>query len=140
MDRDGAEKRISELERQLAEARGGGAYPLPPLSGSLNALQVRNVAFSAPPRGQRGYNQAEVDAFLHRVEAALRIPAEDTLSAEQVRSVTFSKASIGQRGYNKDEVDAFVDLVEQQMAPRPATQLRGNPLRSTARPSGAAED
>jgi len=65
MDPDNAEKRIAELERQLAEARAARPDWLTP-------ERVRNVAFSKPPLGTRGYNEYEVDAFLDRVEEQLR--------------------------------------------------------------------
>ncbi len=73
MDGADPEKRIAELERQLAEARaaGDGAN-----RGSLAPDQVRNVAFSKPRLGRRGYSEVEVDAFLDRVEAALAGPKE----------------------------------------------------------------
>jgi DivIVA domain-containing protein len=82
----------------------------------MDPEQVHNVAFNKPPIGKRGYNEDEVDAFLDRVEAALRDPARGVLTVEQVRSVAFSKPPIGKRGYNEDEVDAFLDLVAQQIA------------------------
>jgi DivIVA domain-containing protein len=115
MDQDDPEKRIAELERQLAEARSAGNPP----GGWLTPEQVRNVTFSRPPRGKRGYNEGEVDDFLDLVEAALRDPTGRTLTPEQVRSVTFSKPRIGQRGYNEDDVDAFLDAVAQQIGRSP---------------------
>ncbi|MCV7340830.1 DivIVA domain-containing protein [Mycobacterium haemophilum DSM 44634] len=33
---------------------------------------VRNAAFSDPPRGERGYNRDEVDAFLNLLEEEIR--------------------------------------------------------------------
>jgi DivIVA domain-containing protein len=125
VDQDDPEKRIAELERQLAElerqlaearaAGDPGANQGLTTGGRLTPEQVRNVAFSKPPTGKRGYNEDEVDAFLDRVEAALRDPTGRTLTAEHVRDVAFSKPPIGKRGYNEDEVDAFLDLVEEQM-------------------------
>jgi len=112
MDRDDPEKRIADLERQLAEARAAAASPM---GECLTPEQVRNVAFAKPPIGQRGYNEDEVDAFLERVETALRDPTGRTLTPEQVRNVAFAKPPIGKRGYNQDEVDAFLDRVEEQM-------------------------
>ncbi len=109
MDQDDPEKRIAELERQLAEPRAAGE------PGPLTPQQVHNVAFSKPPIGKRGYNEDEVDAFLDLVEAALRDPTGRTLTPEQVRNVAFSKPPVGKRGYNEDEVDAFLDVVEEQM-------------------------
>jgi DivIVA domain-containing protein len=79
MDQDDPEKRIAELERQLAEARaagdpgaGQGYESRSTLStgGWLTPEDVRNTAFSKPPIGKRGYNEVEVDAFLDRVKAA----------------------------------------------------------------------
>jgi DivIVA domain-containing protein len=124
MDQDDPEKRIAELERQLAEphaAREPGASQgyqsrSPSTTGrTLTAEQVRNVAFSKPPLGKRGYNEDEVDALLDLVEAALQDPTRRTLTSEQVRNVAFSKPPFGKRGYNEDEVDEFLGLVEEQL-------------------------
>ncbi len=120
MEHDDPEKRIADLERQLAESRvagdpGGFQQKASP---QLTPEQVRNVAFSKPPLGKRGYNEDEVDAFLDLVETALRDPTGPSLTPEQVRSVAFSKPPFGKRGYNEDEVDAFLDLVEEQLKSR----------------------
>jgi DivIVA domain-containing protein len=129
MDWDDPEKRIADLEHQLAEPRAPGdpgarqgyvgkAYRSGSSTGArLTPEQVRNVAFSKPRIGSRGYDEDEVDAFLDRVEAALRDPTGHTLTPEQVRSVAFSKPPFGKRGYNQGEVDAFLDRVEEQMNP-----------------------
>jgi DivIVA domain-containing protein len=85
---------------------------------ALTPEDVRNVTFSKPPIGKRGYDEDEVDAFLDLVEAALREPTERTLTPEQVRDVTFSKPPIGKRGYDEDEVDAFLDRVEEDVRRR----------------------
>ena len=37
----------------------------------LTPADVRNVAFSKPPIGKRGYNEDEVDQFLDLVETCL---------------------------------------------------------------------
>ncbi len=133
MDQDDPEKRIADLERQLAEPRAAGdpganrgfqqgTFPPPPTGRSalttgvcLTPEQVHNVAFAKPALGKRGYNEDEVDAFLDLVEAALRDPTGRTLTPEQVHNVAFAKPALGKRGYNEDEVDAFLDLVEEQM-------------------------
>jgi DivIVA domain-containing protein len=60
MDQDDPERRIAELERQLAEQKRG-----PELE--------RQQAFSDASRG-RGYHRDAVDAFVDRVEATLRDP------------------------------------------------------------------
>jgi DivIVA domain-containing protein len=119
MDFDDPERRIAELERQLAEARRAGNPP----GGGLTPQQVHDVAFNKPPIGMRGYNEDEVDKFLDLVEAALPDPTGRTLTAQQVREVLFSKPPIGKRGYSEDEVDAFLDLVAAQLqsgAPPPS--------------------
>jgi DivIVA domain-containing protein len=123
MEQDDAERRIAELERQLAEAVASGNPGQQPGLTTGNLLtpeQVRNTAFSRPPIGKRGYNEDEVDAFLDLVEAALRDPARRALSPEQVRNIAFSRPPIGKRGYNEDEVDAFLDVVEEQFKGQPA--------------------
>ncbi len=144
MDQGDPEKRIADLERQLAEPRGAGdpganrgsqqrgVFTPPPQAGSprptggsalttgeyLTSEQVRNVAFSKPPLGKRGYNEAEVDMFLDLVEAALRDPTARILTPERVRAIGFSKPRLGKRGYNEAEVDAFLDRVEAQVQSR----------------------
>ena len=67
MDEDDPEKRIAELERRHAESRAASTA-----HGGLTPADVRNVAFSKPPWGERGYNEDEVDALLDRVEAEIR--------------------------------------------------------------------
>jgi DivIVA domain-containing protein len=37
----------------------------------LRPVDIRNVAFGKPPIGRRGYDEAEVDAFLDQVESTL---------------------------------------------------------------------
>ena len=114
MEREDPERRVSDLESQLAEPQGatdaGGER--------LNADHVRNVAFARPPFGRRGYNEDEVDAFLAVIEAALRNPAESALTSERVRGVAFGKPRLGRRGYDEREVDAFLYLVEEHLKPR----------------------
>jgi DivIVA domain-containing protein len=128
VDQDDPEKRIAELERQLAElerqlaearaAGDPGANQGLTTGGRLTPEQVRNVAFSKPPTGKRGYNEDEVDAFLDRVEAALRDPTGRTLTAEQVHNKVFSQPPRGKRGYNEQEVDAFLAVIAEQLSYR----------------------
>jgi len=129
MDQDDPEKRIADLERQLAEPRAGGdrgenqgykSRSAFTTGGCLTPEDVHKMAFSKPPLGKRGYSEDEVDAFLDLVGAALRDPPGNTLTPEDVRDVAFSKPPLGGRGYNEDEVDAFLDIVEQQMKSRQA--------------------
>jgi len=44
----------------------------------LTPEDVRNVAFSKPPIGKRGYNEDEVDQFLDLLEGELRRRATGT--------------------------------------------------------------
>jgi DivIVA domain-containing protein len=80
----------------------------------LTATDVRTVSFGKPPRGRRGYQEAQVDRFLDRVEETLL--GRDDLTARDVREVKFSRPLIGRRGYDEDQVDAFLSRVEQQLA------------------------
>jgi DivIVA domain-containing protein len=120
MEPQNPEERIAELERQLAEQKRmaelkrqqAGPVKRPVVSPE----DVHNVAFSKPAIGQHGYNQHEVDAFLDRVEAALRDPtARAGVTPADIHNVAFPKPWGGQRGYNEGEVDAFLDRVEEQM-------------------------
>jgi DivIVA domain-containing protein len=76
MDEDDPEKRIAELERRLAQERDAVDPRANQASGTsggwLTSEQVRDVAFSKPRAGKRGYNEDEVDAFLNLVEEHLR--------------------------------------------------------------------
>jgi DivIVA domain-containing protein len=119
-DCDYPEKRIAEQEHQQA----AGQPPSRPVTGGpmstarseLTADVVHNVAFSTPPRGKRGYDVGEVEAFRWRLEEDLRNPqAVGGLTAAEVDSVAFSKAAMGKRGYDQHEVDAFLDRVVQQL-------------------------
>jgi DivIVA domain-containing protein len=125
VDWDDPENRIAELERQQADANAAAAQPPSrrvtggPIStarGELTADDVHNVAFSTPPRGKRGYDVGEVEAFRRRLEEHLRNPqAVGGLTAAEVDSVAFSKAAMGKRGYDQHEVDAFLDRVVQHL-------------------------
>jgi DivIVA domain-containing protein len=122
---DDPERDVADLERQLAESRAvGDPSSESTRQSALTAEQVAATAFSKPPIGRRGYNENDVDAFLDRVEAALRDPVGHPLTSQQVREVAFSAPPMGKRGYNQDEVDAFLDYVEANL---PAAQGRSGP-------------
>jgi DivIVA domain-containing protein len=87
----------------------------------LTAIDVRTVSFGKPPRGRRGYQEAQVDRFLDRVENTLL--GRDDLTARDVREVKFSRPLIGRRGYDEDQVDAFLSRVEQHLAGGPARRI-----------------
>jgi DivIVA domain-containing protein len=70
---------------------------------------VRDVTFSRALLSKNSYDEAEVDAFLDRIEVALR--GEDSLTADAVRTVSFTHPGVGRRGYTKDEVDEFLATV-----------------------------
>ncbi len=80
----------------------------------LTASDVRNIAFHRPPRGRRGYQESQVDAFLDRIEATLM--GQDNLTSKDIRDVKFSRPIIGRRGYDETEVDGFLGRVEQQLS------------------------
>jgi DivIVA domain-containing protein len=71
---------------------------------------VRNMVFSAPPVGKRGYNREDVDVLLKRI--AERLESRNQLSADDVRAAVFRKPPLFRRGYNQDEVDQFLDRVQ----------------------------
>ncbi|MDT5238912.1 MAG: hypothetical protein QOD97_1110, partial [Mycobacterium sp.] len=116
MDHDDPEKRISELERRLADPRAvgnPGDNQFPFTSG-----QVHNVAFSDASRG-RGYHRDEVDAFVDRVEAMLRDPTvRGGVYPADLDDVAFSKPPIGKLGYSEAEVDRFLDRVKADLSGR----------------------
>ncbi|MFB9906805.1 DivIVA domain-containing protein [Allokutzneria oryzae] len=74
---------------------------------TLTPEEIRSVVFAKPPRGERGYSDDDVDAFLDRVEATLR--GEDTLTPQEVLEVRFPPARWRRRGYDEDAVDDFLD-------------------------------
>ena len=72
----------------------------------MSPEDVREVTFSMALRSKNAYDESEVDAFLDRIEAALR--GDDSLTADDVREIAFSHPGVGRRGYTKDEVDEFL--------------------------------
>jgi DivIVA domain-containing protein len=101
----------------------------------LTPDDVRNATFRSRKRGKRGYDETEVDAFLDRVEAALR--GEDPLTAEQVLNVAFSPRRRGKRAYAEEEVDALLDAAAKTLLERARRRL---PTRSRARPEFSPPD
>ena len=98
----------------------------------VTIADVEAVAFGKPPFGRRGYDESEVDDFLHSVAAALSPrPGRGAVTAQQVHDVAFRKPRIGSRGYDEDEVDAFLDLVEAELrwraTPEGQRELHGDP-------------
>jgi DivIVA domain-containing protein len=83
-------------------------------SPKLTAADIRKIAFHRPPRGRRGYQESQVDAFLDRIEATLL--GQDNLTGKDIRDVKFSRPLIGRRGYDETEVDSFLGVVEKQLS------------------------
>jgi DivIVA domain-containing protein len=95
MDHDDPENRIAEL---------------------VTPADIRDVTFSKPARGHRGYDEDEVDEFLGRVETTLRNPTvRGGVTSAEIDNVSFAKPPIGRRGYNEDEVDALLARVAIQL-------------------------
>lgn len=75
----------------------------------LTPDDVRNVVFGRAWRKERGYDEAEVDHFLGRVEATLR--GKHLVTARDVLTMHFSPRRRGGRAYKKAQVDEFLDKV-----------------------------
>lgn len=75
----------------------------------LTPDDVRNVVFGRAWRRERGYDEAEVDHFLGRVEATLR--GKQLVTARDVLTMNFSPRRRGGRAYKKAQVDEFLDKV-----------------------------
>src|ERR1700694_2039638 len=75
---------------------------------------LRSVSFSNPPLGKRGYNRADVDSLLARVEQ--RLLGRNRMTAIDVRETRFDKPPTFQRGYDEDEVDEFLDRIAASIA------------------------
>ena len=80
----------------------------------MTANDVRQIRFSRPPIGKRGYNEQQVDDLLDLIEAELtrreqRPSAPGQLSGAVIRETLFGKPGFGKRGYHEDEVDAFLE-------------------------------
>lgn len=121
MDHDNPERRIAELERELAEQKHV-ARPEHLDKRPVTPEDVHNVGFSKSARGRGayrekpGYNEYEVDRYLQRIKATLRDPsATGGVTPADIRNVTFSKPPIGEHGYDQDEVDAFLGRVAEQL-------------------------
>src|SRR5579875_4122225 len=79
------ESAMSLFGKKMRQSTRGWAHEAPPIEqdrsrwhpeltglGPLTPDDVRNVAFTKPPLGKRGYNEDQVDAFLDRVEDTLK--------------------------------------------------------------------
>jgi DivIVA domain-containing protein len=77
------------------------------------------------------YDEGQVDAFLERVEQALRNPqAVGGLTAADIESMAFSRV---ERGYVAGEVDALLDRLAQQLRnPQAAAALTADDVHNVA--------
>ena len=122
MNPDDPERRIAELERQLAGQTGA---------------PTNNAAFSEASRSQGAYDRGEVDAFIARVEETLRDPARPGgLTAEDLRDVVFSQPPTGRFGYSEGEVDLYLDRVRLELTRREPGHDSGEPVRHLLYPYG----
>lgn len=96
------------------------AHPAPLLS----ARDLRQIAFHRPPPGQPGYDEAQVDAFLDRIEETLL--GRDDVTEDDVRGARFRPA---RPGYHAAEVDAFMDLVAETLGSTPQRRQASAPAR-----------
>lgn len=104
---------------------------------------VHNIAFSFPAAGKRGYRRQDVDAFLRRVEQALRehrAGRSAELSAGEIPGTAFRAPSWLSRGYNEDEVDATLDLcaAELRRFEEQSPAQNREPAESSPAPGGPA--
>ncbi|MGY1752552.1 DivIVA domain-containing protein [Blastococcus sp. SYSU D01042] len=83
---------------------------------ALTADELRAVELGRPPLGKRGYDPAEVDAFLARAAdalTALALRRAPQVTPDEVRTVVFRKPRFGRgRGYDEDQVDELLDRLE----------------------------
>ncbi|MGZ4537611.1 MAG: DivIVA domain-containing protein [Blastococcus sp.] len=102
----------------------------------VTGAALRATRLGRPGWGRRGYDPAQVDAFLARAADALEAPADGRVAgvtADEVCSVVFTKPGLGRgRGYDEDEVDALLDAVEATLrggsGARGVPELNGRPL------------
>ena len=110
---DDPEKRISDLERGLAQPRAAEVFGEFTTSDRLTAEEVRTVAFSKPPLSNGATTRTRLTRFSsassQRCETGTQFGG---LTAADLHNVAFSKPAIGKRGYNEDEVNAFVERVK----------------------------
>ena len=67
-------------------------------------------------RWREGYSIEEVDAFVERVEEALRSPSP-SMSADDVSGVTFTAVRL-REGYSMQDVDGWLDQAESALRAR----------------------
>nr|WP_233439261.1 DivIVA domain-containing protein [Lentzea atacamensis] len=81
---------------------------------NLTAKDIRDVRFSRPLIGRRGYDENEVDSFLSRVELQLSGPVRSIppiRSWKDLRQLRIPQAASGQRGYRTAQVDRMLEEI-----------------------------
>lgn len=82
---DQVEDTLEQLARERRTQHGDQApQPTSAWPQTLSPVEIRNVAFSKPPMGMRGYNEDEVDQFLDDVEATVRQLRERLSKYEEI--------------------------------------------------------
>ena len=102
----------------------------------VTGAALRAARPGRPGWGRRGYDPAQVDAFLARAADSLDALADGRVpgvTADEVQAVVFRKPGLGRgRGYDEDEVDALLDAVEATLrgdsGGRGLPELNGRPL------------
>ena len=104
---------VPELPQPTEPSVPVGSAP----AGGLTAADVAAVRFQ-PTNFREGYDQAQVDAFLDRVQTALRERAAGRpagLTAADVANVAFQSSRL-RAGYDQGEVDVFLDRIGETLA------------------------
>jgi DivIVA domain-containing protein len=109
-------------------------HPVPestaPESTAPESTAPESTALFPPARrSSRGYDEADVDAFLARLTPALEeAPDAGRLTARQVRAALFRRVPVGRRGYDADAVDTYLDRAAAILAGR-ETSADADPAR-----------
>ncbi|MBV9514596.1 MAG: DivIVA domain-containing protein, partial [Mycobacteriaceae bacterium] len=88
--------------------------------------QVRNIAFSKPPLGKRGYHEAKVDAFLDRVEEQMK---SQQGAATQPPQEGFPPPKAELQRQQAEAVGHSAQLPDAQMAAGPQSVASDEPIR-----------
>jgi DivIVA domain-containing protein len=89
---------------------------------NLTPADVRNVAFSKPPIGRRGYDEEQVDAFLDQVERTLAAMGEEI---EMLRAQLRGGPGSSSYGAANDPVLVELDQIKIRLARIETAVTRG---------------
>lgn len=85
----------------------------------MSAVQKQALPFPLTDGRERGYEPAQVDAFLEAARASFESDATDALTSQDVRQVAFR---LVKRGYRIEAVDAAMGRIEDAFAAREREQ------------------